>query len=175
MHLDDLCHYEMTALLRFGVHEDPDERHGIYYSTTRWYHPICFGQAFGDNPACRQVENIENNAGLSGTALRNKLDEIFGSNSSESSESESSSNESSSSEDSSSDSSSSTDLQIVEGGQRTFVVEGINFRARVNRLENLTVRQLKLYCTENEIQVPSSMRKAALAAMIRRDITQHIR
>ena len=171
IHLDDLCHYGMIALLRFGVHEDPDERHGIYYSTTRWYHPICFGQAFGDNPACRQVENIENNAGLSGTALRNKLDEIFGSNSSESSDDDSSSNESTSSE----DSSSSTDLQIVQGGQRMFVVDGINFRARVNRLENLTVRQLKLYCTENEIDVPSSMRKAALAAMIRRDITRHIR
>jgi len=54
------------------------------------------------------------------------------------------------------------------------MIDGINYRARVNRLENLTVYQLKRYTTENGIYVPSSMRKAALCAMIRRDITQHV-
>merc|ERR1712154_75112 len=147
--------------LRFGAHSMADPEHGVYYDSTHWYHPTCFGDKFKNDAGAQQRQNIRNNAGLSARALDNKLTEIFHA-----------ANDSSSSSDDSS--SSSEDDNVAITTQRVFVVDGINYRARVNRLENLTVYQLKKYCTRNSIYIPSSMRKAALCAMIRRDITQHL-
>lgn len=138
----------------------------------------CFGEKFRNIPAARQRTNIRNVAGLSANALDRKLRAIFESESEE--ESDSDSDSGSDSEDESS-SDSDGDVEVLnhignnrrDGTARIMTVNGINFRARVNRLENLTVVQLKRYTTSNGIYVPSSTRKAALCAMIRRDILHH--
>ena len=187
-----------NATLRFGVHTAADPEHGLYYDTTHWYHPRvwlivfcllfvignvlcvvfvffcffcgqCYGDKFSNDAAARERRNISNNAGLSTRALQDKLDEIFDSDS----------------DDSSSESDSEDDVPVANrnrnrndngrNGGRRMMIGGINYRTRINRLENLTVYQLKRYTTENGIYVPSSMRKAALVAMIRRDINQHVR
>lgn len=97
--------------------------------------------------------------------MNDKLDEIF--------DSDDSSSDSSSDDDAPIGNRNRNNNQRVNG--RRMMVDGINFRTRVNRLENLTVHQIKRYCQENGIYVPSSMRKAALCAMVRRDINQHVR
>merc|ERR1712129_676923 len=68
---------------------------------------------------------------------------------------------------------SSSEYHNADENSRLITVDGIDFRARLNRLERLTVRQLRKYTAANDIYVPTSTRKAALCAVIKTDIETH--
>ena len=157
-----------NATLRFGVHTDlilimdyiMIPRIGIiqvlFLACLFVFYLLCcvfvvtlYGEKFSNDGNARQRRNIINNAGFSTRVLQDKLDEIF------------------ESDDSSSESDSEDDVPVANRnrnrnnngrvGGRMMMIDGINYRTRINRLENLTVYQLKRYTTENGIYVPSSM------------------
>mmetsp|Transcript_5200 Transcript_5200/g.8578 ORF Transcript_5200/g.8578 Transcript_5200/m.8578 type:complete len:217 (-) Transcript_5200:122-772(-) len=157
--------------LRFAVYTAADPNQGVHYDSTHYYHPHCYGARFRTVMQARDRRNIQNHATMfSNRELDALLLRIFAASNSNSNGLRAAANDE---ED---------EIQILPNRNRNrnsnatvrqFMIDGINFRTRINRLEHLTMPQLKKYCERNRLQGFNGIRKSALCALIRRDITQH--